>query len=153
MKRMGRWESLLLVLGLVGLGDSIYLLSNTLFPSLKLWCPNTGIINCGEVTSSPFSHVYGIPVALLAALWFASIVVVGRVEAVDLSLSADAALDRRGGDGRLPDHGGGTLHPRHLYLLHAGARMCPAARDTGRQAHLQRRVTGRSVLGAGGSPF
>src|ERR1700733_7254678 len=77
MKRMDRWESFLLVLGLIGLGDSIYLLSNTLFPSLKLWCPNTGIINCGEVTSSPFSHVYGIPVALLAALWFASIVVLG----------------------------------------------------------------------------
>src|SRR3984885_8443294 len=68
MKRMDRWESFLLVLGLIGLGDSIYLLSNTLFPSLKLWCPNTGFINCGEVTPSPFSHVYGIPVALLAAL-------------------------------------------------------------------------------------
>jgi uncharacterized membrane protein len=77
MKQMGRWESFLLVFGLVGLGDSIYLLANTLFPSLKLYCPNSGIINCSEVTSSPFSHVYGVPVALLAVLWFASLLVLG----------------------------------------------------------------------------
>jgi uncharacterized membrane protein len=77
MGRPDRWESFLLAIGLAGLGDSIYLLANTLFPSLKLYCPNTGIINCGEVTSSPFSHIYGIPVAFLAVLWFASLIVLG----------------------------------------------------------------------------
>ncbi len=37
---------------------------------MTLVCPASGPINCGAVTSSHYSHVFGVPVALLALLWF-----------------------------------------------------------------------------------
>ncbi|MDA4128110.1 MAG: vitamin K epoxide reductase family protein [Thaumarchaeota archaeon] len=68
---MRDWHVLLGALSVAGLIDSVYLLSDVFFPTVGLICPTIGIVNCGEVTSTPFSRVFGVPVALLATLWFA----------------------------------------------------------------------------------
>lgn len=60
----------MLALCTLGVADSAYLFLNSVFSSVPLICPTTGIINCGEVTSSAYSHLYGVPVALLALGWF-----------------------------------------------------------------------------------
>ena len=68
------WRRIGLALGAIGLVDSLYLSANSLDESVQLVCPNTGVINCGTVTSSLYSRVLGIPVALLGAIWFAIMV-------------------------------------------------------------------------------
>jgi uncharacterized membrane protein len=77
MKRLGPSTAALIALASVGLADSTYLTINSLFSKVQLVCPSVGIINCGLVTSSPYAHVFGIPVALLGLLWFAAILTLG----------------------------------------------------------------------------
>jgi uncharacterized membrane protein len=60
----------LLVLAAIGLADSAYLTIDS-FSKVSPWCPTVGILDCGKVTQSPYSHPFGIPVALLGLLWFA----------------------------------------------------------------------------------
>jgi uncharacterized membrane protein len=57
----------LCVLGLV-LGA--YLTYEHYSSATTLSCPNTGAINCLKVTTSTYSKVFGIPVALLGLLYF-----------------------------------------------------------------------------------
>jgi uncharacterized membrane protein len=59
-----------LVLCLAGLGVASYLTIQHFSSSLTLSCPNTGRINCEKVTSSKYSHVAGIPVAVLGLAYF-----------------------------------------------------------------------------------
>ncbi len=73
---MARWRLFGLVVSAVGLVDAIYLLSDSLFPSVQLYCPTSGAINCALVTSSSYSRFAGIPVALLGVLFFAGMLVV-----------------------------------------------------------------------------
>jgi len=70
---MKRMDTAVLVLCGVGFADSVYLLINAIFPSIPLRCPNAGVVNCIVVTTSPYSHIHGVPVALLAVLWFPAI--------------------------------------------------------------------------------
>lgn len=69
---MRNWAALLLVLSAAGLVDSAYLLSDVFYPTISLICPSGGLIDCVRVTASPYSGIFGVPVALLATLWFAS---------------------------------------------------------------------------------
>ena len=70
--RWVQWSSL--ALALIGLVLSIYLtVEHYTSPSL-LACPETGVVNCGKVTSSPESELLGIPVALLGLLYFVPVV-------------------------------------------------------------------------------
>jgi len=63
---------MLLILGAVGIGDSTYLTIEALFPAqVQLVCPPGGILNCVEVTSSQYSHVFGIPVAVIGLSYIA----------------------------------------------------------------------------------
>ena len=72
---LGTWDRVGLVLGAAGLAVSLYLTANAFFPTLSIVCPSGGIINCEEVTSSQFSHIFRIvPVALLGLLWFVAVV-------------------------------------------------------------------------------
>ena len=57
------------LLALAGLGISAYLTIEH-FRGVALSCPNSGIVNCTKVTTSPQSHVLGIPVALLGLLFY-----------------------------------------------------------------------------------
>jgi uncharacterized membrane protein len=61
---------MILILGLIGVSASTYLLSQTLDPSIPLVCPTNGFVDCAKVTSSIYSHLFGVPVALLGVLWF-----------------------------------------------------------------------------------
>lgn len=60
------------VLSILGLGVAIYLLSDVFFPTISAICPETGYVSCVKVTESAYSRIFGVPVALLATLWFAS---------------------------------------------------------------------------------
>lgn len=59
-----------LVLCLAGLGVATYLTIEHFNTSLQLACPDTGRINCQKVTTSQYSHVAGMPVAVLGLVYF-----------------------------------------------------------------------------------
>jgi uncharacterized membrane protein len=72
-----RWASptaVLLCAG--GLGVSAYLTVAHYTASLTLACPDTATINCEKVTTSPESMVFGVPVALLGVVFFATLLAV-----------------------------------------------------------------------------
>jgi uncharacterized membrane protein len=54
-----------------GLLVSAYLTYEHFTASSTLACPNTGAINCAKVTTSEYSRLAGIPVAVLGLLFFA----------------------------------------------------------------------------------
>jgi uncharacterized membrane protein len=58
------------VLCLGGLGASAYLTFEHYSSSTTLACPESSTINCVKVTSSSYSELLGIPVALLGLLFF-----------------------------------------------------------------------------------
>jgi uncharacterized membrane protein len=62
------WSSL--VLCVLGLGVAAYLTFEHYTASRTLACSDTGTINCLKVTTSSYSKVVGIPVALLGLLFF-----------------------------------------------------------------------------------
>ncbi len=59
-----------LVLGVAGLVISGYLTYEHFTGSTTLACPDTGRVNCAKVTSSQYSELAGVPVALLGTLYF-----------------------------------------------------------------------------------
>jgi len=60
-----------LALSLAGLGVSLYLTVSHYTTPTTLACPDTGIVNCAKVTTSPQSMVFGtVPVALLGLLFY-----------------------------------------------------------------------------------
>lgn len=60
-----------LALGVVGLGIAAYLTVEHFTASTTLACPATTHINCAKVTSSDYSKVFGIPVAVAGLAYFA----------------------------------------------------------------------------------
>lgn len=59
-------------LSLVGFAIAGYLTYEHYTSSTSLTCPATGaIVNCLKVTTSPYSHIAGIPVAVLGLIFFA----------------------------------------------------------------------------------
>jgi uncharacterized membrane protein len=67
------WTMVVSVLGLV---DSVYLTYEHFTESGTFACPENPTINCVKVTTSPESHVFGIPVAVLGLAFFLFMVVV-----------------------------------------------------------------------------
>lgn len=72
---MKNWPLILLLVSAAGLVDAAYLLSDVFYPTISYICPSAGLLDCVRVTQTAFSRIFGIPVALLAVLWFASFVV------------------------------------------------------------------------------
>jgi uncharacterized membrane protein len=71
-----RWASpSAVLLCMAGLGVSVYLTVVHYTASITLACPDTGTINCEKVTTSPQSVIFGVPVAVLGLVFFASLVV------------------------------------------------------------------------------
>lgn len=67
-----RWAPrLTLPLSIAGLGLSTYLTWEHYATGTTLSCPDTGVVNCLKVTTSEQSMVFGVPVALLGAIFFA----------------------------------------------------------------------------------
>ena len=58
------------VLSLIGLAISIYLTVLHYDKSITDFCPNTGVINCGLVTSGPYSSAFGLPFAVYGLAYF-----------------------------------------------------------------------------------
>lgn len=70
-----RWAApVTLLLSVAGLLFSAYLTLEHYTTAVALVCPETGVVNCAKVTSSPQSELFGIPVALLGLLYFAALV-------------------------------------------------------------------------------
>jgi len=59
-----------LVLALLGLAISIYLAIAHFSSSATLACPESATINCAKVTTSRWSYMAGIPVAVLGLAYF-----------------------------------------------------------------------------------
>ena len=54
----------------VGLAAAVYLTVEHFASSLTLACPESATINCQKVTTSSYSHLLGVPVALGGAIYF-----------------------------------------------------------------------------------
>jgi uncharacterized membrane protein len=75
--RVPRWCSLgSLLLSLAGLAVSAYLTVEHYTASTTLACPDTGVVSCQKVTTSPQSQFLGLPVALLGLLFFLAMVAI-----------------------------------------------------------------------------
>jgi uncharacterized membrane protein len=71
-----RWARVsALLLAVAGLLVSAYLTFEHYSSSTTLACPETGVVNCVKVTTSSYSTLVGIPVALLGLLFFAAMTV------------------------------------------------------------------------------
>jgi uncharacterized membrane protein len=69
-----RWASPTAVLAsLGGLGVSTYLTVAHYGNGITLACPDTRTINCEQVTTSPQSVIFGVPVAVLGLVFFAAV--------------------------------------------------------------------------------
>ena len=64
----------LLIIFIVGLADAGYL-TVAHYTNTQLYCNNSGIINCQAVTTSRFSNILGVPIALMGLVWFAAAIV------------------------------------------------------------------------------
>ncbi|TWP34427.1 vitamin K epoxide reductase family protein [Leekyejoonella antrihumi] len=70
MKRPGWLPPTSLVLCVLGLLDAAYLTYEHYSGSTSLACSDTQLVNCTKVTTSQWSELAGIPVALLGLLFF-----------------------------------------------------------------------------------
>lgn len=61
-----------LAFALLGLGISIYLTIEHYTSSVTLACPENATFNCAKVTSSDWSMLFGVPVAVLGTVYFAA---------------------------------------------------------------------------------
>ncbi|MGW6276240.1 vitamin K epoxide reductase family protein [Kribbella sp. NPDC055071] len=64
-----------LAVSIVGIGVAAYLTYEHFTAGTTLACPETGVVNCFKVTSSQYSKLFGIPVALLGLLFFVGMTV------------------------------------------------------------------------------
>jgi uncharacterized membrane protein len=63
-----------LVLTLLGAADAAYLTVAHYTSSAVLACPTNSVINCGKVTTSAYSHILGVPVAVLGLAFFLAMI-------------------------------------------------------------------------------
>jgi uncharacterized membrane protein len=64
-----------LVVSVAGLAVAAYLTYEHFTAGSTLACPDTGVVNCAKVTSSEYSKLAGVPVALLGLGFFAGMTV------------------------------------------------------------------------------
>lgn len=69
--RRTSWFEPSLLVSLVGLAASVYLTIEHFSSSTSFACPESATINCVKVTTSQWSHIAGIPVAVLGLAFFA----------------------------------------------------------------------------------
>ncbi len=88
-----------MIIAVIGLAISIYLTIEHYTSSSLLACPESATINCEKVTTSQWSHIAGIPVAVLGVAYFLGMLI----------LVSPAAWRRRGLDAtRIVDAGVGV---------------------------------------------
>jgi uncharacterized membrane protein len=102
-RALPRWISVAtLGLSLLALGLTTYLTVTHYTDPAGLACPDTGIVNCTAVTTSSWSVIVGVPVALLGLLWAVGMTVLNSpwawhsparwLDAARLALSGAGAL-------------------------------------------------------------
>lgn len=79
MKRTG--VVLILVLAFFGIADSTYLTQNAL-SGTPLLCTIQNLSGCNIVAASPYSHIFGIPLAEFGILFYSIIFVLAALELV-----------------------------------------------------------------------
>lgn len=84
MSRINRYDILLFSIVTIGAILSVYLLVETLTLKVPNYCEISSMVNCRAVEFSPYSRVFGIPDALLGALWFIGIGVLWILRFKDL---------------------------------------------------------------------
>lgn len=73
---MPRWPGMVgTVLSVLGLGVAGYLTYEHFTSSTTLACSDNGVVNCLKVTTSSYSAVAGVPVAVLGLVFFAVMLV------------------------------------------------------------------------------
>lgn len=75
LQRPGWTRGAALVLSVLGLLDAAYLTYEHYTGSTSLVCSETAQVNCTKVTTSQWSEIFGIPVALLGLLFFVAMVI------------------------------------------------------------------------------
>lgn len=85
------------LVALLGLAIAAYLTVEHYDAGAALACPETGAVNCAKVSSSAWSHVGPVPIALLGLAFFAAMTLLcsvpaWRVRALDPVRIAGAAL-------------------------------------------------------------
>ena len=85
------------VVALVGLALSVYLTIEHYTSPTILACPATATINCAKVTTSSYSVIAGVPVAVLGLLYYVGMAILvsppaWRIRRLDLVRVAGAAL-------------------------------------------------------------
>ena len=69
------WVEPSLMVALVGLAISVYLTVEHFTSSATLACPESAVVNCAKVTTSPYAVVLGVPVAVLGLAYFCGMTV------------------------------------------------------------------------------
>ena len=69
-QREVRWYDVSVLAAVVGLAVSTYLTIEHFTSSTLLACPESATINCQKVTTSKWSHIAGVPVAVLGLAYF-----------------------------------------------------------------------------------
>lgn len=57
-------------MSLLGVADTTYLTIAHYTQTVTLACPSTSFVNCAKVTTSSYSEIFGIPVALIGLIFF-----------------------------------------------------------------------------------
>jgi len=70
----GSWRKLAYVISVPGLASSAYLAYHAAVSGSELYCPTWGLLDCGAVTSGPYSMLFGVNVAYLGLAWFVAFV-------------------------------------------------------------------------------
>ena len=108
-RRVPQWATFVApALSLAAVAVASYLTATHYSDPASLACPDTGIVNCTLVTTSSWSVLLGVPVAVLGLVW--SLVMVGLT--LPWSWRTSVALDRA----RLAASGAGALAV--LYLVY-----------------------------------
>ncbi len=74
-RRRLQFSPVALAFTLIGLAASTYLTIEHFNASVTLACPESSTINCAKVTTSQWSHIFGIPVAVLGLAYFVGMTV------------------------------------------------------------------------------
>lgn len=77
MKRL--WVALILILAFFGIADSAYLAQHEL-SGTPLICNVSGLSGCNTVAESPFSNLFGIPLALYGVAFYSGMFILAAVE-------------------------------------------------------------------------
>ncbi|MGA1974958.1 MAG: vitamin K epoxide reductase family protein [Conexivisphaerales archaeon] len=80
------WRLTALLVAVPGLLSSIYLSYHAAFPQALLYCPTIGPFDCNEVTTSPYSMLFGVSVAYLGLAWFIVVVALVALNRTELLL-------------------------------------------------------------------